>query len=169
MATDNNQSATTTTPLQMKKELSYAAILSFIFFLGAVLPGVITILCGSPVLIASIGIPLGIILLIKGKIGKKIYGEDSPHSSSPNAAFFVLGITLIAAIFQLYKVISMQSLYASMGYELSSAELLEEHFPALLIASFFWTVVFFCAVLIRSKIRQIRQRKKSTPSQTTVE
>ena len=82
------------------KQFKYALSLAVLFFIVAIIPGLICVICGFDAVFASSGIALAAVFLLKGKIAKKIFGSNNHHSSSPGIAIILIIISIISGVFK---------------------------------------------------------------------
>lgn len=135
------------------KLLKYSLALAGLFFISAIIPGIICVLCGFNGVWASSGISLAIVCLLKGKIAKKIFGPNTTLQSSPNAAFFLIAISLISGGIKAYTYYLNKTTMENLGftYESTREQVFSQLFVPLLIASLFWALVLGVVTYIRGR------------------
>lgn len=151
------------------KLLKYSLVLAGIFFISAIIPGIICILCGFNGVWASSGISLAIVCLLKGKIAKKIFGPHSTHRSAPNTAFFLIAISLISGGIKAYTYYINKATIENLGftYESTREQVFSQLFVPLLIASLFWAIILGIVTFIRGK--QKKHQVQEVVSQSEAE
>ncbi len=135
----------------MSNTVKYAASLAGIGFAIMVIPGIIFILCGLPLLVASFGLSLGVILCIKGKIAQRIFGSENYRTSTTGLAiviFILTGFKLLTSIFTIISYMQLEPMLIR-----DSAFIAEQYIPVL-ISALFWSAMIFAAVMLRNKFRK---------------
>lgn len=135
----------------MNKNIKYALVLSAIFFVLAVVPGLILWACGVPVILGPAGIALAIVIFIRGKIARKIFGSDNV-STWPMIVAFIL---LIGSIVKLISSIAEISAMAELGMSISGLGI-DDIMTYLIVPSFIWALIVFAIVWIGSAKRGVR-------------
>ncbi len=139
------------------KVLTYATILSGIGFVIMALPGAVSVICGFPMLFASLGLAMGIILCIKGSIAKRIFGDENYRTSSPNLATVLFILTAFKVIVTIIEAIT----YRELGYEwIIDRSYLMGRYVGILLASLLWSIVIFFAVIIKNYFTNKSKHKK---------
>ena len=138
----------------MKLIIKYAAILSCLGFILMVLPGVISIACGFPLLVASFGLALGIILCVKGKIASKIFGSDNYRSSAPSWAMVIFILTGYKAVTSILSTLAYVRMF---GYNTPVRSYLLGQYAAVVTASFIYACLIFAIIIISSKFTACRK------------
>ncbi len=135
------------------KLIKYSIALTGLFFISAIIPGIVCVLLGFNGIWTSSGISLAIVCLLKGKIAKKILGANTTHHSSPNVAFFLIAISLISGGIKAYTFYVNKTTMESLGftYESTREQVFSQLFIPLLIASLFWAIVVGLVTYIRGK------------------
>ena len=134
----------------MKPTIKYAAVLSCLGFIIMALPGVISIACGCPLLLASAGLAIGIILCVKGRIASKIFGSDNYRSSQPMLAIVIFLLTGFKAVSTIMSTLAYVRMF---GYEAPDRSYMLGQYTAILTASVFYSCVIFAVILLRSKFK----------------
>lgn len=136
----------------MKPTVKYAAILSCLGFILMAIPGAISIAFGFPMLLASLGLALGIILCVKGKIASKIFGSGNYRTS---ATILGVGIILLTGIKAVSSVMSTLAYIRLFGYDIpTDRSYMLGQYTAILAASFFYACLIFMAIIIKSKFKK---------------
>lgn len=151
------------------KLLKYSLALAGLFFISAIIPGIICVLCGFNGVWASSGISLAIVCLLKGKIAKKIFGPNTTHQSSPNAAFFLIAISLISGGIKAYTYYLNKITMVNLGftYEFTREQVFSQLFVPLIFASLFWAIVLGVVTYIRGKQKRHKVQDSILQSDTT--
>ena len=136
-----------------KKNLQYAAVIAAIAFAVMVIPCVICWGFRFNFVMVSLGITLGVVFLVKGKIAKKIYGSDQNHKSSVGLAWFFFTISLISLVIKISTHIQLMRFYKDMGYEYSN-EISAENLLPIIFASSIWSVIIFACIFLRNFFRK---------------
>ncbi|MCM1004707.1 MAG: hypothetical protein NC402_00230 [Prevotella sp.] len=133
------------------KLLKYSLSLAGLFFISAIIPGIICVLSGLNGVWVSSGISLAIVCLLKGKIAKKIFGPNTTHYSSPDIACFLIAISLISGGIKAYTYYLNKESIESFGFtrESTREQVFNQLFVPLLIASLLLSIVLGIATYIR--------------------
>ncbi|MBD5204974.1 MAG: hypothetical protein HDS84_01140 [Bacteroidales bacterium] len=103
---------------------------------------------GLPFVIASVGIALGVVFLVKGKVAVKIYGNNDLHESSISLALLCFVLAAIKGGSQIME----YHTYKSLGYEMVATN--SEDLLPILLASLVWSCIIFICVVIRNLCRK---------------
>lgn len=135
------------------KQFKYALSLAVLFFIVAIIPGLICVICGFDAVFASSGIALAAVFLLKGKIAKKIFGSNNHHSSSPGIAIILIIISIISGVFKYMTFTANRTVMERLGYsnEMSREDLFTQLMLPLIVASLFWAVVVGIVAYFRGR------------------
>lgn len=142
------------------KLLKYSLVLAGLFFVSAIIPGIICVLFGFNGVWSSSGISLAIVCLLKGKIAKKIFGQNTHHQSSPNTAFLLFALSLISGGIKAFTYYSNKTSMERLGfiYESTREQVFNQLFIPLFVASLFWAIVLGIITYIRGKQKKYAEQ-----------
>ena len=135
----------------MKNTIKYAAILGCLCFFLMIIPGAISIACGFPLLVASFGFALGVILCVKGKIASKIFGSDNYRSSALSWAVVILILTGFRAVTSIMETLVYIRMFGNVSPD---GSYVLGQYAAVVTASLLYALAIFVVIIIRSKCRK---------------
>jgi hypothetical protein len=130
------------------KLFKYSLSLAGVFFAVSIIPGIICVLFGVDFVLASSGISLAVVCLLKGKIAKKIFGPNTTHHSSPQVAKFLIILSLIVGAIRAFTYYLSGSIY---GHETFREILFKYSLLPVIVASFFWAIILGIVTYIRGR------------------